>query len=56
MKLQYVKEVQVTKLEKVDNMLKLGYVRNKRKKPVYNESLMARETLQPRKKKMLVIK
>ena len=32
-------------------MLKLGYVRNKRKKPIYNESLLAGETLRPRKKK-----
>ena len=45
-----MKERQVMKLEKFDEIVELGYVPNKRKKPIYNESLLAGEKLRPRKK------
>ena len=50
-KIKYVKEKQVMRVETFDEMVELGYVRDKRKKPIYNESLLAGEKLRPRKKK-----
>ena len=46
-----MKEKQVMRVETFDEMVELGYVRDKRKKPIYNESLLSGQQLRPRKKK-----
>ena len=50
-KIKYVKERQVMKLVPYDEMVELGYVPDKRKRPIYNESLLAGQPLRPKKKK-----
>ena len=40
-KIKYVKERQVMKLVPYDEMVELGMVPDKRKRPIYNESLLA---------------
>ena len=50
-KIKYVKEKQVMRVETFDEMVELGYVWDKRKKPIYNESLLSGQQLRPRKKK-----
>ena len=50
-KIKYVKERQVMKLVKYDDMVELGYVRDKHKTPIYNESLLSGQKLRPKKEK-----